>query len=66
MKYPLKGVMASTEKDSVNLGYPTLGGGQEVRKSYYKLERFRKGDDDKDLSVKGKNIYFRIICKNIK
>ncbi|MBQ5917108.1 MAG: hypothetical protein IIW92_00930 [Lachnospiraceae bacterium] len=29
MKYQLKGVMASTEKDSVNLGYPTLGGGKK-------------------------------------
>lgn len=37
MKYQLKGVMASTEKDSVNLGYPTVGG-QEVRKSYYVLK----------------------------
>lgn len=27
MKYQLKGVMASTEKDSVNLGYPTVEGG---------------------------------------
>lgn len=37
MKYQLKGVMASTENDSVNLGYPTLGG-QEVRKSCYVLK----------------------------
>ena len=36
---------------------------KELRKSYYKLERFRKGDDDKDLTVKGKNVYFRIMQK---
>lgn len=31
MKYQLKGVMASTEKDSVNLGYPTVGGARSTQ-----------------------------------
>lgn len=38
MKYQLKGAMASAEKDSVNLGHPTEGEEQEVRKSCYVLK----------------------------
>lgn len=31
----------------------------------YEVIRFRKGDDDKDLSVNGKTPYFRILIKKI-
>ena len=32
----------------------------------FKIVRFRKGNDDKDLSINGKYTYFRIIIKNKK
>lgn len=32
----------------------------------FEIIKFRKGDDDKDLTVKGKSPYFRIIIKNKK
>ena len=32
----------------------------------FKIVKFRKGDDDKDLSINGKYTYFRIIVKNKK
>ena len=31
----------------------------------FKIVRFRKGDDDKDLSIKGKPTYFRILIQKI-
>ena len=31
----------------------------------FKIIKFRKGDDDKDLSVNGKCPYFRILIKRI-
>lgn len=32
----------------------------------FEIIKFRKGDDDKDLSINGKNPYFRIIIKRLK
>ena len=32
----------------------------------FEIVKFRKGDDDKDLSIKGKYTYFRILIKNKK
>ena len=32
----------------------------------FEIIKFRKGDDDKDLSVNGKTPYFRILIKNKK
>ena len=32
----------------------------------FEIIKFRKGDDDKDLTIKGKDPYFRIIIKNKK
>lgn len=32
--------------------------------SQFEIIRFRKGDDDKDLSINGKCPYFRILIKN--
>ena len=31
----------------------------------FEIIKFRKGDDDKDLSVNGKTPYFRILIKKI-
>ena len=31
----------------------------------FQIVRFRKGDDDKDLSVGGKSTYFRILIKRL-
>ncbi|MEE0895405.1 MAG: adenine-specific methyltransferase EcoRI family protein, partial [Bacteroidales bacterium] len=32
----------------------------------FEIVKFRKGDDDKDLSINGKCPYFRILIKKIK
>lgn len=32
----------------------------------FEIVKFRKGDDDKDLSINGKYTYFRILIKNKK
>lgn len=32
----------------------------------FEIVKFRKGDDDKDLSVNGKSPYFRILIKKKK
>lgn len=32
----------------------------------FEIIKFRKGDDDKDLSIKGKSLYFRILIRNKK
>ena len=48
------------------LGYLKYDGKIEINGIKYDIIKFRKGDDNKDLKVNGKDKYFRILIKKIK
>ncbi len=38
---------------------------EKYNPNQFKIVKFRKGDDNKDLKINGKNIFTRIIIKKI-
>lgn len=45
--------------------YTNLDTGKQCGNTRYKIIRFRKGNDDKDLSVNGVTPYFRILIQRV-
>ena len=61
----LYGEFTETDGEYIKGHRPVLNGKQMysrvlIRRKQFEIVKFRKGDDDKDLTVNGKTKYFRI------